>query len=74
MSDPSPALPAITYPSGLPVSQRRDDISDAIRDHQVVIVAGATGSGKTTQLPKMLLELGYTNKTIRAERFGPSGG
>lgn len=51
----------ITYPEGLPVSQRRDDISAAIRDNRVVIVAGATGSGKTTQLPKMLLELGYTS-------------
>lgn len=61
MSDaaPSPAIPVIAYPEGLPVSQRRDDISEAIRDNQVVIVAGATGSGKTTQLPKMLLELGY---------------
>ncbi|CAN5323807.1 ATP-dependent RNA helicase HrpA [soil metagenome] len=49
----------ISYPAELPVSQRRDDISRAIRDNQVVIVAGATGSGKTTQLPKMLLELGY---------------
>ncbi|MFZ7089207.1 ATP-dependent RNA helicase HrpA [Curtobacterium sp. RRHDQ10] len=49
---------AITYPPELPVSQRRDDIAAAIRDHQVVIVAGATGSGKTTQLPKILLELG----------------
>jgi len=51
----------VTYPPGLPVSQRRDDISAAIRDNQVLIVAGATGSGKTTQLPKMLLELGYTS-------------
>jgi len=49
----------IAYPDALPVSQRRDDIMAAIRDSQVVIVAGATGSGKTTQLPKMLLELGY---------------
>src|SRR5690554_1146134 len=49
----------ITYPPELPVSQRRDDLMAAIRDNQVVIVAGATGSGKTTQLPKMLLELGY---------------
>ncbi len=48
----------ITYPPELPVSQRRDDIAAAIRDHQVVIVAGETGSGKTTQLPKILLELG----------------
>ncbi len=53
-----PAIAAITYPPDLPVSQRRDDIARAIRDHQVVIVAGATGSGKTTQLPKICLELG----------------
>ncbi len=49
---------AICYPAELPVSQRRDDIAAAIRDHQVVIVAGETGSGKTTQLPKICLELG----------------
>ncbi|MBF4596755.1 ATP-dependent RNA helicase HrpA [Curtobacterium sp. VKM Ac-2889] len=55
MSSP---LPVITYPPELPVSQRRDDIAAAIRDNQVVIVAGATGSGKTTQLPKICLELG----------------
>ena len=48
----------ITYPAELPVSARRDDIAAAIRDHQVVIVAGETGSGKTTQLPKICLELG----------------
>ncbi|RJS46277.1 ATP-dependent RNA helicase HrpA [Nocardioides cavernaquae] len=47
----------ITYPD-LPVSARRDDIAAAIRDHQVVVVAGETGSGKTTQLPKICLELG----------------
>ncbi len=52
------ALPAIDYPAQLPVSQRRDDLLDAIRDNQVVIVAGETGSGKTTQLPKICLELG----------------
>ncbi|MGC4896266.1 ATP-dependent RNA helicase HrpA [Micromonospora sp. DT31] len=52
------AVPAITYPPQLPVSERRDDIAAAIRDHQVVIVAGETGSGKTTQLPKICLELG----------------
>ncbi len=52
------AVPAITYPAQLPVSERRDDIAAAIRDHQVVIVAGETGSGKTTQLPKICLELG----------------
>lgn len=48
----------ITYPPDLPVSARRDDIAKAINDHQVVIVAGETGSGKTTQLPKICLELG----------------
>ncbi|MGO4690711.1 ATP-dependent RNA helicase HrpA [Glaciibacter sp. 2TAF33] len=48
----------ITFPPELPVSQRRDDIARAIRDNQVVIVAGATGSGKTTQLPKICIELG----------------
>jgi ATP-dependent helicase HrpA len=48
----------IRYPEDLPVSSRRDDIAAAIRDHQVVIVAGETGSGKTTQLPKICLELG----------------
>src|SRR6476659_4539302 len=52
------ATPVIGYPDELPVSQRRDDIAAAIRDHQVVIVAGETGSGKTTQLPKIALELG----------------
>lgn len=59
MSERAPLpIPAITYPPDLPVSGRRDDIARAIRDHQVVIVAGATGSGKTTQLPKICLELG----------------
>ena len=52
------AVPPITYPDELPVSQRREDIAAAIRDHQVVVVAGETGSGKTTQLPKICLELG----------------
>jgi len=52
------AVPAVTYPEQLPVSGRRDDIAAAIRDAQVVVVAGETGSGKTTQLPKILLELG----------------
>jgi ATP-dependent helicase HrpA len=52
------AVPAITYPAELPVSQRKDEIAAAIRDHQVVIIAGETGSGKTTQLPKICLELG----------------
>ncbi|MRG60968.1 ATP-dependent RNA helicase HrpA [Agromyces sp. CFH 90414] len=48
----------ITYPPELPVSAQREEIARALRDHQVVIVAGATGSGKTTQLPKICLELG----------------
>ncbi len=48
----------VEYPEQLPVSQRKDDIAAAIRDAQVVVVAGETGSGKTTQLPKVLLELG----------------
>ncbi|MGP9605641.1 ATP-dependent RNA helicase HrpA [Glutamicibacter sp. AOP33-2CA-4] len=48
----------ISYPEALPVSARRADILDAVRKNQVVIIAGETGSGKTTQLPKMLLELG----------------
>jgi len=51
-------LPEQNYPDELPVSRRRDDIAAAIRDHQVVIVAGETGSGKTTQLPKICLGLG----------------
>ncbi|MER5477507.1 ATP-dependent RNA helicase HrpA [Streptomyces sp. NPDC002734] len=51
-------VPAITYPQALPVSQKKDDIAEAIRDHQVVIVAGETGSGKTTQIPKICMELG----------------
>ncbi|MEV4334685.1 ATP-dependent RNA helicase HrpA [Streptomyces sp. NPDC049597] len=51
-------VPEITYPEQLPVSQKKDEILQAIRDHQVVIVAGETGSGKTTQIPKICLELG----------------
>ncbi|GGK95730.1 ATP-dependent helicase [Salinibacterium xinjiangense] len=51
--------PHVTFPPDLPVSQRKDDIEEAIRGSQVVIVAGATGSGKTTQIPKMLMELGF---------------
>ncbi|GAB3680074.1 ATP-dependent RNA helicase HrpA [Actinocorallia lasiicapitis] len=52
------AVPEITYPAQLPVSQKKDELLAAIRDNQVVIVAGETGSGKTTQLPKICLELG----------------
>ena len=52
------AVPKVTYPDDLPVAARKDDIAAAIRSHQVVIVSGETGSGKTTQLPKICLELG----------------
>lgn len=51
-------VPEVGYPEQLPVSQKKDEIAAAIRDHQVVIVAGETGSGKTTQIPKICLELG----------------
>ncbi|MEN6458973.1 MAG: ATP-dependent RNA helicase HrpA [Thermoguttaceae bacterium] len=51
-------VPAVQYDEELPVSSRRDEIRDAIRDHQVVIVCGETGSGKSTQLPKICLEMG----------------
>ncbi|WP_423758017.1 ATP-dependent RNA helicase HrpA [Burkholderia sp. NLJ2] len=54
---PNP-VPPITYPESLPVSGKRDDIARAIAGHQVVIVCGETGSGKTTQLPKICLDLG----------------
>nr|MBA3508332.1 Flp pilus assembly complex ATPase component TadA [Betaproteobacteria bacterium] len=50
--------PALAFPSELPVSQRADEIAQAIREHQVVIVCGETGSGKTTQLPKICLAAG----------------
>nr|WP_078753336.1 ATP-dependent RNA helicase HrpA [Enterovibrio nigricans] len=52
------ATPNISYPELLPVSQKKDDIAEAIANNQVVIVAGETGSGKTTQLPKICMELG----------------
>src|SRR5262245_61324093 len=51
-------LPKVTFPEELPVSALRSEIAAAIRDHQVVIVSGETGSGKTTQLPKICLDLG----------------
>jgi ATP-dependent helicase HrpA len=52
------AVPVVSYPPELPVSARRDELLEVIRDNQVVVVAGETGSGKTTQLPKICLELG----------------
>src|SRR5436190_4059490 len=64
---PRVVVPPISYPD-LPVAARRDDIAAAIRDHQVVVVAGETGSGKTTQLPKICLELG------RGQGRGEKGG
>nr|WP_316644599.1 ATP-dependent RNA helicase HrpA [uncultured Roseateles sp.] len=51
-------LPPITFPESLPVSERREDIARAMSEHQVIIVCGETGSGKTTQLPKIALALG----------------
>ena len=72
----------IEFPEDLPVSARRDDIMSAIQAHQVVIVCGETGSGKTTQLPKMALALGrgswkklgsdpdFSNKKMRADKLG----
>ncbi|OWT70128.1 MULTISPECIES: ATP-dependent RNA helicase HrpA [unclassified Achromobacter] len=57
-SRPPREIPPITYPEDLPVSARRDEIARAITGHQVVIVSGETGSGKTTQLPKICLDAG----------------
>lgn len=58
------SIPAIHYPDSLPVSKRRDDILRAIQSHQVIILAGDTGSGKTTQLPKLCLELGLGSRGL----------
>lgn len=55
---PANPVPPIRYPESLPVSSRREEIARAIAAHPVVIVSGETGSGKTTQLPKIALELG----------------
>ena len=56
--------PKVSYPDALPVSQKRDEIAEAIANNQVVIVAGETGSGKTTQLPKICLELGLGSRGL----------
>jgi len=71
LSTPSPArpLPSLNYPDALPVSARRQEIAAAIAGHQVVVVCGETGSGKTTQLPKICLELGRG----RSGKDGKSG-
>ncbi len=53
------SLPTVEFPGELPISSRRDDIAAALEQHQVIVVAGETGSGKTTQLPKLCLEMGY---------------
>ena len=55
---PRNVVPPISFPESLPVSQRRDEIAQALATHQVIIVCGETGSGKTTQLPKIALQLG----------------
>lgn len=60
-------LPPITFPEALPVSARRDEIAQALSAHQVIVVCGETGSGKTTQLPKIALALG------RGKANAPSG-
>src|SRR5882724_13371135 len=57
-SPPNSGRAPIRFPAELPISARVADIARALEQHQVVIVAGATGSGKTTQLPKILLDMG----------------
>jgi ATP-dependent helicase HrpA len=74
MSLPDPRLPApsraftLEFPESLPVSGRRDEIMEAMRQHQVIIVCGETGSGKTTQLPKIALALGRGKCNARRAR------
>lgn len=62
----------LTYPPSLPVSARRDDITTAIRENQVVVIAGETGSGKTTQLPKMVHEVLEQERARRADEGLPA--
>jgi len=54
----SARLPKVTYPETLPITEKRDEIVEAIKNHQVVVITGETGSGKTTQIPKMCIEAG----------------
>lgn len=58
------STPAIIFPEALPVSQRQEEISELIKNNQIVILAGETGSGKTTQIPKICLSLGFGNKGL----------
>lgn len=51
-------FPRITYPEALPITTKKDDIIESIKRHSVVVITGETGSGKTTQIPKMCLEAG----------------
>ena len=55
-------MPVIRYPEDLPICARREEIIAALRGHQVLVVAGETGSGKTTQLPKMCLDAGLAER------------
>ncbi len=67
-------VPKVTYPDNLPVSQKQAEIAKAIEEHQVVIIAGETGSGKTTQIPKICLALGRGVKGFIGHPTAPSGG
>jgi len=72
---PAPSPVAITFPESLPVSGKRDEIEAALRAHQVIIVCGETGSGKTTQLPKIALSMGrggWGQTRMRRATCGPS--
>ena len=62
-------VPVPRYPAALPVSERKDEIARVIAEHQVVIVAGETGSGKSTQLPKICLEVGRGVRGIKSPCF-----
>lgn len=68
------ARPEISYPENLPVSQKKQDILDAIRDHQVVIVAGETGSGKPPSYPKSVWNWGGGKRADRPYPTASSGG